>query len=428
MANTSVGAKLANALLNNRNDLVELISMIESKHIDTIVRDICSAFILEPDDKYLFRLLLSKYVKAKYPNTPIQYIPSKELLNSINMFISITDTDTVDFFGNEYCLLGKALQTLNPTVAINFISLAQNNSVMDNLDLIKITTRSLKDYNYYKKLNITYPSTIIIDETCFDNFSGKKILNFLKKSLIKNVIIISDITNNNMLDLAYHIKRMTKYHLKNIPIKLIKPENDFFTATESYYEYNSILSILTLEPSPDTLFNLFQDVSINTDIDMYPTYAEYGKLLYRIFGKSLAVEIFNSFISTDYDKNEDLSLISKYKNTIGTLKEINFVKIKSDLIFLLTCIENEFHIYFDSYIDFLALKNVFSDISERKPITDVSGNPLPIWIHSITEKMAYCYLSIINYPTDKYAWNTSSTLLRSAWYSVSDENMKKLFK
>ena len=426
--------EFVNCMAFNRNAVIDIVcndlnsqntkELIDKCNDGTIIDGFNDNFTISPDNKYLLRLISSKYLNTKYPNTPIYYIPTKEFIEELNMFIYSNKITTVDFFGSEYPIIPAALTKINQNLKIDAMSVILGDKIFDNLKLYPITNRGLRDYDYYDQLGLKFPEMIIIDEIYIEKVSEKKLYNMMKKSYFNHVVLITSAHTNNVLDLLFHLKRNTNYNCRYIPINLIKPDSELKIILDGYYDYNTVMFIFSKK---DLNMNLnskefFNKISIDTDIDMFPTYMEIFSLIYVKYSKSLVSDIFKKIIEKDYNKNEQYSFICAYKTIILSANEVHYIEKWNEFVFFIGRLANGFFPHLTSRIDFLDLMCYFDDVHKNKPLLDRSGKMFPIWLTKAIDKFIYAYLTIVNYQDN--GWRTSLKNMSNTWTIVNENNRK----
>lgn len=376
---------------------------------------------IEPDNKTFYRLLTSTYSNAKYPQTPIEYIPTKNIIEELNVFINLYEIETVDFFGSDYLIFPAILKSINKHITINAMSISNKNIVFDNLNMFPLTTRGLNDYKYYENLQLKRPDILIIDQIS-DKIPEKKIYNLMKQSDFKYAMILTSAAHNNMNDLCYHLKRVGGYSYKIIPMNFIKPDSEVCNIINNYYEYNTQILLFVRNNSEKTFLNIFDKYAIDTEIDLYPGYFEFASLIYKKYSKNLTNDIFYKMIEKDYSQNSYYTFMQKYYNYIVSTKDASYVMNWEEFVFYTTCLCNNVYFWFKSRIDFLNIFCYYNDICDKKTLRDANNNLFPIWLKTIDDKLIYAYFVVTNNTDTR--WKQSITLMYKLWDDINVANRK----
>lgn len=429
---------VVNTLKNNR---FKIMDMLSDGYDWATINDIFLTIAKSDPDVDIVKLLITgknddcqQSTIWSQSNTSLQWLPSQELIDGlINIAVTLNVTIIDELYspqGLVSALIKQKTNKFNIMCADTF----QQIETSCKLDLINISKRTAKDYEYYDKIMETIPEMVICtDYVAIDDFSKYGYGSYYNAEMVKlidsnrhNIIVIlASITFTEIYDYinyhkyyvdnyvinSYHVKAIDKHFLVNESIKIQYPSGmmaHIFIKKQIYTDCGQNIN--------DIFSNAFLPVN---EIDTNVTFAK----MYYIIDNYLS-NLFVANLLNENKTDKQFHLMMKKVSRIGSIldkhsKNIIFCKHLHDLSeleFWIECIENNVYLHFESRLKFFNFYYNFID-KERKNV--------PSFIRSSYEIVKFLYMKYIN---DGVLVDQSKDVIHTCMESLNNSNKTLIIK
>lgn len=385
-------------------------------------------FQLDPNNKYIYRLLSGHYNNNRFTGSAIDWIPSNELIETFVSLINYFKIETLEQINAGMGIVASLIKKQCEHIEITASDPYENENTCNQLGFIPIAHRKMEDFQYYDKLGEKCPEMIITSywsenkfiDTSDDNFMNC-ISRLIKSKQHKIIIVVVPRYIKKIHEIIYYSSVNSDYTISS----------NFVKAFDSYFFLSELFK--THYPS-----NIIAHVIIKNDI--IPKEFDLGGMLDKailpcsnpIWYTSIT-KIFFFFMENiseklikDIFKKYDFSLSVSQNNFYTSLMSNFTMLVKKDIINfpqyiysveefmfwserirknIYLCFENRFH-FFDFY---------------TKCINQQYLNNIPI--NKINNKYIYIYLESV-VPTNE--WKKNLKTISETWTNIRNKNKKIL--
>lgn len=417
-------------LINNREKIVDkllqnssyndLINLFDQMNVDDY-----DQFNLEPNDKFIYRLLTGSYQNSRYNKSSIDWIPSKELVDGL---FSIANHFKIIHIEEVYAGLGilsGLMKKRNTNITITTSDPFENNNTCNQLGIVPIAHRSPYDFKYYKQLGESYPQMIISSYYPFDGLSNNFLQEISELIQSKNHSIIAFILPNSfteMYNIFYHIELDNEYKLFTYHVKAIDKYYYIHNLMKDKYKSAVMIHLFIkkelLAPS-DNVGSILSDAIIPTEIiDKHCRHSKIFKQFYEKLPQKLVKSLYKY---SDFKKPITSNI--KIKEAIESIIVFKKLKINvphyiyhvDEFIFWSNCIIKNLYFVFQDRLQFYTFYTESQCLKNEE--TRKKFN-FPGWINTPNTMHIYLYFDTIS---PKGNWKTSRNIFRRFW----EEHLKK---
>lgn len=416
-------------ITTDRETIVEkLATNYEYNHLVNVFNDVGKSVSL-------YDILTGKFVDSKYDKSSIDWIPSRELVDSIIYMAKKLGVKHIEEIYSGTGLLSALLsmtdRTLNITTADNFNSVATCNK----LNFIPIAKRTVNDYNFYPLINESYPEMIISTyypvptiPTINENSAYiEEISNLIASKRHNIIILILPQTITDFFDLLYYTNSESYYTVETFCIKALDKYFAFYDLIKKYYKNSMMAHILvktdllkqTNTNIPDCLSPaIISQNTINTNF----IFIKWLMFLSNCVSPELLANIYETYdFSKPYILNLKVKNVIKkftdmYSNKIYTIPQ--YIHKIDEFLLWCRCISKDMFFLFKDRSEFYNFYTfaLSIEISETKQTLN-----FPKWIKSQCEMYIFIYLETISLNTD---WKKQKKSFMTTFDTINRKNSK----
>lgn len=391
------------------------------------------------DDNILYKLLTGK--NTKYDKSSIDWLPSKELVDSLMTLVTKFNIGYVEEIygglGILSALMTNASIKVNASIKITTSDPCINKKTCNQLGLIPIAKRSPSDFKYYDQLNEEYPQMIISSfypkkkyDKDIHNIFVNEITKLIYSAKHLIVAVILPTTFVEVYELFYHIQLRSTYKLYSFNIKAVDKYFHLHKLMNNLYSSSMMIHIFVQKQilMDNDIKSIMHQAIIPSDyIDTYCSLARDLRIIYPAVSFKLIKCIYRNFDFTKtIESNDEFNLTmklykylvrSKYKNIPQYIYEIN------EFILWGRCVTNKIYLIFADRTKFYEFYTTILRATSAN--NDSNDLDLPHWVN--TKLLTYQYIYLVTICADNpTVWKANSKNFYSTFNRINNANLKIL--